>query len=206
MGRPTIVPTSVMKEIEQNPLELEVTAKQAEDLGLYQRPPKRPRTEKQLEATKKLIERNKEWREKLKAEKASKKDDNMVQGLLADQVDGEMDLKHQEKENVKSRILFKVKKTERKQRPNHSLKRRALDLPPTTSSPAVAPPKKGKTTAYPLSHHRQALDSDVGGDDTEVQTGEETEDIINELKGRIHQQESLLRTMHVAAPTKKFDY
>ncbi len=197
MGRPTIVPTQVMKEVEANPIELEVTAKQAEDLGLYQRPAKRARTDKQLEATKKLIERNKEWRDKLKLEKESKKSDNMVQGLLAEKVDDD-ELKVQEaaKENGKQKILYKVKKAARRPRPNHSLKRRVLDLP----SPTPA-----KTTAYALSHHRQALDSDVGGTDTDTSYGCETDAIIHELRGRISQQEGLLKAQY-GAPTKKFEY
>lgn len=199
MGRPTIVPAEVMKEVEANPIELEVTEKQAEDLGLYQRPPKRPRTDKQLEATKKLIERNKQWREKLKLEKDSKKSDNMVQGLLAEKVDEEA------KEQPTQKILYKVKKAARRPRPNHSLKRRALDLPSPTPATAESSQPKAKTTAYALSHHRQALDSDVGGTDTEAQTGEETDAIINELRGRISQQESLLKAQY-GVPTKKFEY
>jgi hypothetical protein len=118
MGRPSLIPDVVEKETTDNPVELDVTPKQAEVMGLIVKAPKKPRSEKQIEATKKLIEKNKAWRAKLKEEKASGSSDNMIQGLLAEKVD--------EKEEKKStKIRYRIKKPKVHPRPNHALKRKA---------------------------------------------------------------------------------
>lgn len=115
------IPEVIEKEVVENPVEVEVTPKQAQDMGLIQKAPKKPRSEKQIEATKKLIEKNKAWREKLKAEKASEKgSDNLIQGLLADTIEKEA------KEEKKTRIRYKIKKPKVHPRPNHALKRKAV--------------------------------------------------------------------------------
>jgi hypothetical protein len=119
MGRAPTVPDVIEKEIVQDPIEVDITPKQAETLGLIQKPAKKPRSEKQIEATKKLVEKNKAWREKLKAEKNNP--DNMVQGLLADTIKGDDDSSEKPK---KTRIRYKIKKPTVHPRPNHALKRK----------------------------------------------------------------------------------
>ena len=157
MGRTPVIPEVVEKEVkpEQTPLEVEVSKKEAENLGLFSRPAKKPRTEKQIEATKKLVERNKEWRAKLKSEKDSGKSDNMIQGLLAE--------KSEEKDGVK--IKFKIRKSIKHPRPNHELKPRAHKKPKAQLRP------RPQTTD----------ESDVGAT---TETGEDTEAIIQELHAR----------------------
>jgi hypothetical protein len=159
MGRTPVVPEIVEKEVklEQPPLEVEVSKKEAEKIGLFSRPAKKPRTEKQIEATKKLVERNKEWRAKLKNEKDSGKTDNMVQGLLAE--------KAEEKEKDGVKIKFKIRKSIKHPRPNHELKPRAE--------------KKRKAQLRP--RPQTTDESDVGAT---TETGEDTEAIIQELRAR----------------------
>ncbi len=123
MGRTPAMPEVIEKELVENPVEVEVTPQQAQDMGLIQKPPKKARTEKQMEATKKLIEKNKAWREKLKKEKAEGKSDNLVQGLLAEKADENKD------EPAKTRIRYRIKKPKVHPRPNHALKRKAPPLP-----------------------------------------------------------------------------
>ncbi len=156
MGRAPVVPEIVEKEVkpEQPPLEVEVSKKEAENLGLFSRPTKKPRTEKQIEATKKLVERNKEWRAKLKNEKNT---DNMIQGLLAE--------KAEEKEKDGVKIKFKIRKSVKHPRPNHELKPRAE--------------KKRKAQLRP--RPQTTDESDVGAT---TETGEDTEAIIQELRAR----------------------
>lgn len=157
MGRTPVVPELVEKEVkpEEAPLEVEVSKKEAENLGLFSRPAKKPRTEKQIEATKKLVERNKEWRAALKKEKDSGKADNVIQGLLAE--------KAEEKDGVK--IKFRIRKSIKHPRPNHELKPRAE--------------KKRKAQLRP--RPQTTDESDVGAT---TETGEDTEAIIQELRAR----------------------
>ena len=155
MGRPTIVPDVVEKEVTSNSIEVEITPKQAEDLKLIEAKadrPKKVRSEKQIEATKKLIEKNKAWREKLKSEKAAGKPDNMIQGLLAEKADdgtaaatdgGEKPVAE------KTKIRYRIKKNPVHPRPNHHLKRKSK-----TEDAAVS-----KETAHAESQPEESEDS-----------------------------------------------
>lgn len=123
MGRNPVVPEVVEKEVTANPIEVDITPKQAEEMKLIESRAdrvKKARSEKQIEATKKLIEKNKAWREKLKKEKAEGKPDNLVQGLLADKAD---------EPEKKTRIRFRIKKPAVHPRPNHHLKRKVVSKP-----------------------------------------------------------------------------
>lgn len=164
MGRPSLVPEVVEKETTDNPVELDVTPKQAEVMGLIVKPPKKPRSEKQIEATKALIEKNKAWRAKLKAEKAAGQPDNLVQGLLADKVDEKED-GAQEVEKKSTKIRFRIKKPKVHPRPNHALKRKA---------------------------EKQALpeDSDVGATSEVAESGLDTDAVVEELRARVFPQAS----------------
>ena len=160
MGRPSLVPDVIETEVTANPIEMDITAKQAEELKLIDAKKdrvKKPRSEKQIEATKILIEKNKAWREKLKAEKESGKSDNHIQSLLADKVDdGAAEQQQQQEEKPKStRIRFRIKKATVHPRPNHHLKRKAQS---------------------------QAEESDVGN--TTATETEDTDAIVDELRAR----------------------
>jgi hypothetical protein len=123
MGRNPVVPEVVEKEVTANPIEVDITPKQAEEMKLIESKAdrvKKARSEKQIEATKKLIEKNKAWREKLKKEKAEGKPDNLVQGLLAEKAD---------EPEKKTRIRFRIKKPAVHPRPNHHLKRKVVSKP-----------------------------------------------------------------------------
>ncbi len=128
MGRNPVVPEVVEKEVTTNPIEVDITPKQAEEMKLIESKAdrvKKARSEKQIEATKKLIEKNKAWREKLKKEKAEGKSDNHVQGLLAEKAD---------EPEKKTRIRFRIKKPAVHPRPNHHLKRKERPAAPAEES------------------------------------------------------------------------
>lgn len=160
MGRAPIVPDVVEKEVTENPIELDISTKQAEDLKLIEKKAervKKPRSEKQMEATKKLIEKNKEWREKLKAEKSAGKSDNHIQSLLAEKSD------EAPKEEVKStKIRFRIRKPTVHPRPNHHLKRKAAS-------------------------QAQPNDSDVGNTSAPETTDVDTDAVVDELRRRASQ-------------------
>lgn len=157
MGRTPAIPDVIEKEVSQDPVEVDITPKQAETLGLISKPAKKPRSEKQIEATKKLVEKNKAWREKLKAEKSSP--DNMIQGLLSDTITDE---KHSDPQpDKKTRIRYKIKKPKVHPRPNHALKREKKRPAPETD------------------------ESDVGGT-SEAQSGADTDAIVEELRSRVY--------------------
>lgn len=165
MGRPSLVPDVVEKETTENPVELDVTPKQAEVMGLIVKPPKKPRSEKQIEATKALIEKNKAWRAKLKAEKASGSSDNMVQGLLADKADDKEAASDAKEEKKSTKIRYRIKKPKVHPRPNHALKRKA------------------EVQALPE-------DSDVGATSEVAESGLDTDAVVEELRARVFPQAS----------------
>lgn len=163
MGRPSSIPEVVEKEVVDDPVQLDITPKQAEDMKLIESKAervKKPRSEKQMEATKKLIEKNKAWREKLKAEKALGKPDNHIQGLLADKADDATTEPSSQSEVRKTKIRFRIRKPVVHPRPNHHLKRKA--------SSQLVP---------------RADDSDVGSTSV-VESDLDTDAVVEELRRR----------------------
>lgn len=158
MGRPSIVPDVVEKEITSNPVEMDITPKQAEEMNLIEKKkdrPKKARSEKQIEATNRLIEKNKAWREKLKKEKAEGKSDNVIQGLLAEK----SDVAEKSEDKPKTKIRFRIRKPQIHPRPNHHLKRKQPE----------------RSTAE---------ESDVGG--TTTASEQDTDAVVEELKERMY--------------------
>jgi len=178
MGRSPSIPDVIEKEISPSePVEVDVTPTQAESMGLIKKPIKKERSEKQVLATKALIEKNKAWREKLKAERAAGKPDNMVQGLLGEKAAEEP---AEPKEAKKSTIRFRIRKPQVHPRPNHALKRKRK----SDDSEAASPPKR----------RQEADDSDAGNTTEVTDSGLDTDAVVKELKARVG---------YMAAPTSK---
>lgn len=178
MGRSPSMPDVIEKEISPTePVEVDVTPTQAESMGLIKKPTKKERSEKQVLATKALIEKNKAWREKLKAERAAGKPDNMVQGLLAEKATEET---AEAPEPKKSTIRFRIRKPQVHPRPNHALKRKR---------------QSESTQGEPAKRRQEAEDSDAGNTTEVTDSGVDTDAVVRELKARVG---------YVSAPTKKF--